>query len=255
MRHFKRVRKHGGWILLSLAAFVAIRRFVPEAMLQGVTNVGGNFLQTFGGMYGVIVAFAIYVTWGQHNETQVAVEREAVTLAQLYRVLGWFPSWAERKTVRDRLLGYARAVPLANGDPNQSALASDHQLLDQSLAVFMRHTPTTPAEERLHGTALDLFHDLNVAREHRITVSNLRLPEGLRWFVFIGGAITIVSMELLWVDSIVMQGVLVSFLTWVIVAAASIMIDLDDPYTGDFQVDWNRFHETARLMEETHCTA
>lgn len=224
-------------------------------MLQGATNVGGNFLQTFGGMYGVIVAFAIYVTWGQHNETQVAVEREAVILAQLYRVLGWFASWPDRSTVRDRLLGYARAVPLSNGDPKALALASDHQLLDQSLAVFLRHTPSAPAEERLHSTALNLFHDLNVAREHRITVSGLRLPEGLRWFVFIGGAITVVSMELLWVESVVMQSVLVAFLTWVVVAAASIMIDLDDPYTGDFCVDWNRFHEAARLMEATQCTA
>jgi len=28
-----------------------------------------------------------------------------------------------------------------------------------------------------------------------------------------------------------------------------------DPYNRDFCVDRNRFHETVRLIEETHCTA
>jgi hypothetical protein len=115
-----------------------------------------------------------------------------------------------------RYLSRARAVPLSNGDPKASALASDHQLLEQCLAIFMCHTPGSPAEERLHSTALHLFHDLNVAREHRITVSN-PAPAGRPSMVRPhGGAVTVISMELLWVESMVMQGALVAFLTWAV---------------------------------------
>ena len=32
-----------------------------------------------------------------------------------------------------------------------------------------------------------------------------------------------------------------------------ITLDLDDPYHGDFVVDWARFDKTALQMEQSHC--
>ena len=255
MRHVRRVLKHGAWILISIGILSLSRRLIPEAVLRGATDVGGNFLQTFGGIYGVIVAFAIYVTWGEHNETQVAIEREAVALIELYRILAWFPSWADRSTVREHLHRYALCVPLAHARHPPRDAVDEHGLLDLSLAAFLRHAPATPGEERLFSHALELFHQLNEARGHRVTVANLKLPEGLRWFVFLGGAVCVGTMDLLWIDSFAMHAVLVAGMTWVVVAAASITLDLDDPFTGDFIVDWVRFQTTAAQMEKSHCNA
>ena len=98
-------------MLVTLFFLWLSRALIPEAALRAATEVGGNYLQTFGGMYGVIVAFAIYLVWTQHNDTQVAIEREALSLVELYRVLGWFPSWPERDAVRESLKLYAKAVP------------------------------------------------------------------------------------------------------------------------------------------------
>ncbi len=252
-RHLRRLLKHGGWIALSIAVLYAVTLGVPEATLRGAIEVGGNFLQTFGGIYGIIVAFAIYVTWGEHNDTQVAIEKEAVSLIELYRVLAWFPTWTERGLVRQQLHRYALAVPKAHAPRAVATDADEHSMLDKSLASFLRHTPGSAAEERLFSHALSLFHELNEAREHRVTVAGLKLPEGLRWFVFIGGAICVGVLDLLWVDSFAVHAALVAGMTWVIVAAASITLDLDDPYAGDFVVDWARFHKTAMLMEATEC--
>ena len=60
-------------------------------------------------------------------------------------------------------------------------------------------------------------------------------------------------MSLLWVDSFAVHALLVSGMTWVVVATTSIILDLDDPYSGDFVVDWERFHKTAQQMEQSHC--
>lgn len=253
LRHLRRLAKHGTWIGLSIAILYAVTRGVPEPVLRGAIDVGGNFLQTFGGIYGIIVAFAIYVTWGQHNDTQVAIEKEAVSLIELYRVLAWFPSWAGRGEVREQLRRYALAVPRAHQPNAPPSDIDEHSLLDKGLRSFLAHQPGSPSEERLFPHALSLFHELNEAREHRLTVSNLKLPNGLRWFVFIGGAICVGSLDLLWVESFAVHAALVAGMTWVIVAAASITIDLDDPYAGDFVVDWDRFHKTALLMEQTEC--
>jgi hypothetical protein len=249
-RQLRRFGKHGLWASLALAGQVACRYFIPEQVLRGSNDVGGSFLQTFGSIYGIIMAFAMYVVWQQHNETQTAIEREAVSLGELYRVLSWFTSWPLRDVLRVQLQQYAHAVPLGQTARPASDGSEDRALLGAALSEFLAHAPSTPQEERLYPPALELFHELNEAREHRITVARLRLPEALRWFLFIGGAITVGALWLLWIDAPVMHGLFTVAMTWVVVGATSIVIDLDDPFTGDFIVDWRRFDEAARHMEE-----
>ncbi len=249
-RHLLRVRKHGGWLVVSLSFLWLSRLVIPQAALQSASEVGGNALQTFGGMYGVIVAFAIYLVWTQHNDTQVAIEREAVSLVELYRVLGWFPSWAARDSVRDSLRAYAKGVPASyTGGPPMEERA----LLEGGLGAFLSHAPANASEERLYQTTIDRFHELNEARGHRVTVARLRMGEGMRWFVFIGGALTVAGLELVWMESFALHAAFVCGLTWVVVAAASIVIDLDDPTSGDFVVDWSPFADAASSMELAHC--
>jgi hypothetical protein len=252
VRHLRRVKKHGGWLLVSLFFLWLTRQLIPEAALRSGNDVGGNWLQTFGGMYGVIVAFAIYLVWTQHNDTQAAIEKEATSLVELYRVLGWFPSWPERDAVRASLKAYARGVPPSYND---GPPMEERRLLEQGLGAFLTHSPSNPAEERLFQTAVDRFHELNEARGHRTTVARMRMGEGMRWFVFIGGGLTVAGLELLWVDSFAMHAAFVAGMTWVVVAAASIVIDLDDPTSGDFVVDWSHFADAAASMELAHCPA
>ena len=251
-RHGRRLRKHLWWMSVAIAGDLVCRGWLPESALKSGSDVGGNFLQTFGGIYGVIVAFVIYVVWQQHNDTQAAVEKEAVALAELYGVTGWFTTWAKRDEVRARLRAYATVVPALNGQSPARPEQDDKRLLDASLHDFLAHTPAA-AEERLFAPALDLFHELNEAREHRLTVSRLRLPEGLRWFVFIGGAISVATLWLLWVESLAVHLVITAGMTWVIVAASSLIVDLDDPYGGDFVIDWGRFNQAAAHMDELSC--
>ncbi len=247
-RHLWRLKKHVAWTALAVGGLAAVRTFVPQPVLAGAAGVGGNFLQTFGSMYGIIVAFAIYVTWQQHNDTQVAIEREAVSLGELHRVLRWFEGWVTRDAVRATLLAYARTVPRRYSERPPEEIVDEKGLLDAGLEAFLSHAPANPREERLYEPTLALFHELNEAREHRVTVAGLRLPEGLRWFVYLGGGISVVSLWLLWVDSLPVHALFTAAMTWVVVAAASIVIDLDLPYSGDFVVNWARFDEAAHRM-------
>ncbi len=251
-RHARRFVRHLWWIFLAVTGLFATRAVVPEAVLRSAAEGSGNFLQAFGSIYGVIVAFILYMVWQQHNDTQVAVEREAVTLGELFRTLGWFTSWPERDEVRRRLRAYSRVVPMLNGAKPETPEEDDKRLLDHSLNAFLGYVPL-PHEERLYAPAFDLFHDLNQVREHRLTVSRLHLPEGLRWFVFLGGAICVASVWLLWMERVDVQALLTACMTWVIVAVAALILDLDDPYSGDFVVDWGRFNEAAARMDALQC--
>ena len=154
--------------------------------------------------------------------------------------------------LREQLLGTRSRFPEPDHEPASDGI-EDRALLGTALGEFLGHAPSTPHEERLYEPALDLFHELNQAREHRITVARLRLPDALRWFLFIGGAVTVAALWLLWIDSPVMHALFTAGMTWVVVGATSIVLDLDDPFTGDFIVDWRRFDETARHMQAVPC--
>jgi hypothetical protein len=244
-RHLRRLRRHGFFIALALLGLWATQRLLPLQMLKATNEVGGNFLQTFGGMYGIVVAFAIYVVWQQHNDTQVAIEREAVSLGELHRMLAHFTSWPDREPTRIRLREYALAVPSNNSVPRKVPKVDEGALFTTCLESFLAWKPSTADEERLWSVALDLFHEVNEAREHRVTISRLRMGEGMRGFLAIGGLFSVATLWLMSMDSFVMQAVLTALLTWVVVAATSIVFDLDDPYTGDFIVDWKRFASSS----------
>lgn len=248
-QHLGRLQKHIGWIALAIAVHRFVRHLLPGEVLRGATEAGGSFLQTFGGMYGIIVAFVFFVVWQQHLDTQVAIEKEAVALSELHRLLRTTSTWQGLAQAHARLVRYAHGVPLANGPTPIANPVDDHALLIETLEEYLAWQPGTPAEERLYGETLGLFHELNEAREHRITVARQRLPEGLRAFVVIGGVITVLALDFLWVDSAFVHGLFVAAMTWVVVAAISIVHDLDNPYTGDFIVDWSRFRAAAQRME------
>ena len=131
----------------------------------------------------------------------------------------------------------------------------DHQpiLLDQAFDGFLGYTPSSPQQQQLYENALGMFQELNQAREHRETVASLRLPDAVRWFVFIGAGISVAAMWLLWLDSEVAHAIFTAAMTWVVVAASAIVLDLDNPYAGDFVVNWHRFHEVTARMERFHC--
>jgi hypothetical protein len=247
-RQLHRVKRHGAFIGLGVLGLWLTHLVVPPALLKATNDVGGNFLQTFGGMYGIIVAFALYVVWQQHIDTQVALEREATSLGELHRVLRHFTSWPGRDAARARLREYVLAVPQNNRPASGSTRIDEAAIFRETVDAFVAWNQPAPGEERLWDLALDLFHELNEAREHRRTSASLRMGEGMRGFVAIGGACTVATLWLMSMDSFLMQAILTGLLTWVVVAAASIVFDLDDPYSGDFVVDWSRFHELADRM-------
>src|SRR3954469_7833603 len=166
LRMLHRVLKHGAFMALSVAGLWMVHALVPLAVLKSTNDVGGNFLQTFGGMYGIIVAFALYVVWQQNIDKQVALEREAVSLGELHRLLRHFSSWPGRDAARGHLREYVLAVP-TNSRSASTARVDERALFGKVIDSFIAWNAPSPAEERLWTLALDFFHELNEAREHR----------------------------------------------------------------------------------------
>src|SRR5262245_16020940 len=57
-------------IVLSIAGLVAVRSLVPADVLRETNDVAGNYLQTVGTIYAVLLAFVVFVVWQQFNDAR-----------------------------------------------------------------------------------------------------------------------------------------------------------------------------------------
>src|SRR5689334_13259314 len=84
------------WVLgsmcLSVGGLWLARSLVSSEWFRANNEVAGNYLQTLGTIYAVLLAFVVFVVWQQHNEARDAVEREANELADLHRIVQVFAS-------------------------------------------------------------------------------------------------------------------------------------------------------------------
>src|SRR5262247_2574167 len=65
---------------ISVAGLLVFRAFAPIDVLHAAANELGNYLQTVGGIYAVLLAFVVYVVWGQFNDARGYLDREATAL-------------------------------------------------------------------------------------------------------------------------------------------------------------------------------
>jgi hypothetical protein len=80
----------GAAIASAVLGLYLVRRVVPPEGLVESNDVAGNYLQTLGTIYAVLLAFVVIVVWQQFNDARSAVEREANEVLDLFRTASGF---------------------------------------------------------------------------------------------------------------------------------------------------------------------
>jgi hypothetical protein len=178
-------QRHSAWLIPSLAASMLaallglflVRYVAPASWLHANNEVAGNYLQTLGTIYAVLLAFVVFVVWQQHNETRSAVEREANGLSDFYRTIRALPA---TRRVQERIQAYGRIVvgeeweEIARGRWRQKA----GQALEETWQALEAVEPCSRREEALYAEALARFNDLSDARSHRLACCGCRRAYG-----------------------------------------------------------------------------
>ncbi|MGA2502440.1 MAG: hypothetical protein ABSH20_32260 [Tepidisphaeraceae bacterium] len=178
-------QRHSAWLIPSLAASMLaallglflVRYVAPASWLHANNEVAGNYLQTLGTIYAVLLAFVVFVVWQQHNETRSAVEREANGLSDFYRTIRALPA---TRRVQERIQAYGRIVvgeeweEIARGRWSQKA----GQALEETWQALEAVEPCSRREEALYAEALARFNDLSDARSHRLACCGCRRAYG-----------------------------------------------------------------------------
>src|SRR3970282_1952660 len=99
----------GAAIASAVLGLCLVRRVVPPEGLVESNDVAGNYLQTLGTIYAVLLAFVVVVVWQQFNDARSAVEREANEVLDRFRTVSGVPHPA-RGELREHLQAYVSAV-------------------------------------------------------------------------------------------------------------------------------------------------
>ncbi len=228
-----------GVSLASVLGLIAVREVAPIADLRASTDALGNYLQTVGGIYAVLLAFVVYVVWGQFNESRGYVDREAVLLSDVHRIASGLPEQS-RNDIQRLLREYVDAVLAeewtAMRKGNEAVLDRVGQKLDEVWVEIHRCRPHDECGHTIYGEVLSRFTDLYDVRASRLTSARTRIPLALHVLIYAGAIITIGSVYLLAFDKLWLHATVTAALAGAIAHVLYIIRDLDDAFGGDWQV-------------------
>jgi hypothetical protein len=241
----------GGAILLASAGLLVVRRCVPMAVLRDSADAAGNYLQTLGTIYAVLLAFVVFVVWQQFNDARLHVESEANELLDFARAAKGLPVEVrtplleQAETYVHHVLG-AEWTAMAEGD--DGGLEEGGKLLDRMWDRLVEYEPRSECHKSLFEEALARFNALSDRRSNRLSSSRLRIPTALRLLMYGGAAMTVGSMYLLAVERVAVHVLMTSALAGAIAHLLYIIRDLDDCFHGDWQVPSRPFERVREYL-------
>jgi len=238
-------------VLTSLSGLFLVRGLATASWLRANNEVAGNYLQTLGTIYAVLLAFVVFVVWQQHNDTRCAVEKEANELADLLRTIQVLPG---TEPVQDRLQAYSHIVvaeewkEMARGCWSQKAA----QALEEAWQSLQQIEPRSGRDAALYTEALARFNDLSDARSQRLHCSLLRLPPSLWVLLLTNGGLVIGSMWIFGLESYSAHALMTASLAGSIAFILFLVADLDNPFWGTWRIGPDAFQRALERGGTRH---
>jgi hypothetical protein len=238
--------------LTSVVGLLIFRAAVPLGALHAAANELGNYLQTVGGIYAVLLAFVVYVVWGQFNEARVYLDREATALVDLHRTVSGLPS-RSRTEIQRGLRAYVDAVlrdewhAMARSD--EATIDRVGELLEQVWIALHACKPCNDCQHTVYGEVLSRFNQLTDLRTSRLGAARARIPAAMSILLYSGAILTVGSVYLLAFDEAWLHMLVTAALAGAIAHILFLIRDLDDAFAGDWQVAKTPFERARKNFE------
>lgn len=239
---------------LSVLGLLGFRTVVSADSLKDAGDAVGNYLQTVGGIYAVLLAFIVFVVWGQFNDSRSFVEREATALVDLHRTASGLPT-ATRDTIQNALRAYVIDVLdrewTAMAHHQEDVIEEVGKQLDHVWAAIHVCQPLNDCQHTVYGEVLSRYNDLTDMRTSRLTSSRARIPIIMKFLLYIGGFITIGSIYLMVVKPFWVHIVMAGSLGGVVAHILYLIVDLDNAFSGHLQVSQDAFVRALRTFDRS----
>jgi Protein of unknown function (DUF4239) len=206
-------------------------------LTDGTNDIVGHFLAFTGAFYGIMLGLVAVGAWETFNNASAAVDKEASTLAALYRDVTQLP-WPQDGLGQAHLRAYSWQVINREWPDQRVGLTpnSGEGEVNALGGVISGVDATEPRNEVLMAEALRQYNSLLEARRNRIQSTEGALPAGL-WFVIIfGAAINLVMTWLLDIENIRLDIFINVLMAALLGSVLAFIIAMDNPYRGELSV-------------------
>lgn len=222
-----------GVLTLSMLFMLVMNRFWPMKERYAREDLIGWQLNILGSVYAVILGFMLFNVWNTFSVTQLNVGLEANALRNVYRLAAGLPE-EQRLKLQTQARAYAEAVidddwpMMARGDVPEKSHWIDQTMWETLMAV----KNASPAESLAEDHALSELSSLSQFRRERLVQSLSRLPAIFWCVLLVGGALTIISVDLFGSRYLWLHTFQVLSLTLLITLAMLAIGDLNYPFRG-----------------------
>jgi hypothetical protein len=240
----EKIAKPAAGLAAALLAYAGLRQAGFYDFTAGEAEGLNVLVQLIGGIYAVLLAFTIFVIWGQFNDVENCVIRECNVLSDLLRFSNYLNVEAA-STIRKAMAAYTHHVlkyewqALGDGKRDRQA----EEFFDHFMNAVAQSTPENEAEQVLKTRLLDMAHKASECREERVAKSLTRIPPTLAGLV---NTIAFVLLLLIFVYPFhhwVAGGVCFTLVAFVLFLANFVMTDTDNPLKGVWNVSPQPFVE------------
>lgn len=234
---------------VSVIGLVLVRQVLPEDTLKAASSELGNYLQTLGGIYAVLLAFVVYVVWGQFNDVRTYIDREASAIVDLHRTASNLPD-ATRAAIQHGLSQYIDAVLrdewIAMAKHDETAIERVGERLDDVWIAVHACRPCDDGQHTVYAEVITQFNQLMDLRTIRLSAARARMPRIMNLLLYTGGVLVTGSIYLVYIPAFWLHATITAALAGAIAHVLYLIYDLDDAFAGEGVVSKEPF-ERARL--------
>jgi Protein of unknown function (DUF4239) len=240
----------GGSVLLALLVQTLVRRAVSLEVLEAHHTVAGHMMAIVGGMFGILVAFAVVVVWEQYDRAREGASDEANAAADLYRLVRALPPPAGDRLAAD--VGDYLQILLAEEWPRFDS-AGGSEIAQRALDDLWRGlTAFAPADDRTRNLQLAALGSLEALTDHRrlrLLHAEHEMPDVLWAVLVVGAVLTVAYANFFGLRYRGSQAAMVGSLAGIVALVIFTVWVLDHPYRGSTRVHAGDFELVLRLLE------
>src|SRR5436305_3742069 len=241
--------------VISTAGARAGLRFVPKRysteVLQQNHEVAAIIFNAFGLLYGVVVAFVVFVTWSGYDDATKNLQMEANEIDDIFHISKAFPAPAN-KIIQQGLIDYTASVyndelkKMSQGDISVHSSG----VMGKLIKVFYEMDEKSISKKALYAESITRLNNLAQYRRLRIFAANNAVPPVIWLVLLVGGAITVSYALFFGMKNIKAQYMITAALTVTITLILFLIYVLDHPFTGTSKVSVEPLKQVMEIVQK-----
>jgi hypothetical protein len=226
-----------------------VRRKYSAEVLKENHEVAAIIFNAFGLLYGVVVAFVVFVTWSGYDDATKNLQMEASDTIDLFYSAKALPE-PTSKLIQQGLMDYVDSVDRdeVNRMSTEEISIYSANPLRKLLDMFNRMDAQTVPNRELYSESLKRINNLAEHRRLRIFAGNNTVPPTVWLVLLVGGVITVLYTYLFGTKNIKAQYLMITALTVTISWILLLIYILDHPFTGASKVSAKPLAEAMETM-------